>query len=37
MVGFFATMGEYDYVGIAEAPNDGMAVNLKKKELGQRK
>jgi uncharacterized protein with GYD domain len=33
MVGFFATMCEYDYVGIAEAPNDGMAVN-QKKELG---
>jgi uncharacterized protein with GYD domain len=30
MVGFFATMCEYDYVGIAEAPNDGMAVNQKK-------
>jgi uncharacterized protein with GYD domain len=33
MVGFFAAICEYDYVGLAEAPNDGMVVN-QKKEIG---
>lgn len=28
MVGFYATMGEYDYVGIAEAPNDEIAMTF---------
>ena len=30
MIGFYATMGEYDYVAIGESPNDevGMAFSL---------
>jgi len=26
LIGFYAVMGEYDYVGIAEAPSDEVAV-----------
>lgn len=26
VIGFYATMGEYDYVGIGEAPNDEVAM-----------
>ncbi len=26
MIGFYSVMGEYDYVGIGECPNDEMAV-----------
>ena len=26
VIGFYATMGEYDYVGIGEAPNDQVAM-----------
>ena len=26
MIGFYTTMGEYDYVGIAEAPSDEVAL-----------
>ncbi len=28
LIGFYATMGEYDYVGIAEAPNDDVAMTF---------
>jgi uncharacterized protein with GYD domain len=28
MVAFYATMGEYDYVGIGEAPNDEVAMTF---------
>ena len=36
MVGFYATMGEYDYVAITEAPNDemGAAFTLAQASLG---
>jgi uncharacterized protein with GYD domain len=25
LIGFYATMGEYDYIGVGEAPNDEVA------------
>ena len=28
MTGFYLTMGEYDYVGIGEAPNDEIALTF---------
>ena len=28
IIGFYSTMGEYDYVGIAEAPNDEAAMTF---------
>lgn len=28
IIGFYSTMGEYDYVGIAEAPNDEVAMTF---------
>jgi uncharacterized protein with GYD domain len=28
LIGFYATMGEYDYVGIGEAPNDEVAMTF---------
>jgi uncharacterized protein with GYD domain len=28
LIGFYSTMGEYDYVGIAEAPSDEVAVTF---------
>ena len=28
VIGFYATMGEYDYVGIGEAPNDEIAMSF---------
>ena len=28
VIGFYAVMGEYDYVGISEAPNDEVAMAL---------
>jgi len=28
LIGFYTVMGEYDYVGIAEAPNDEVAMTF---------
>ena len=28
VIGFYSTMGEYDYVGIGEAPNDEVAMTF---------
>jgi len=28
VLGFFVTMGEYDYVAVGEAPNDGVVLSL---------
>ena len=36
LIGFYATMGEYDYIGIGEAPSDELATafNLALSSLG---